>query len=114
LLEKVDWMNMLFDFYGQLLTDRQQDLMELYYCHNLSLGEIAGELKITRQAVYDTLKRSELTLSRYEAKLSLVTKYKSERNKLAHAAAILEGCGAVDNNGRVQEARKIIEDVLKM
>ena len=47
MLEKVAWMNMLFDFYGQLLTDRQKDLMELYYCQNLSLGEIAGEFKIT-------------------------------------------------------------------
>jgi len=114
LLEKVAWMNMLFDFYGQLLTDRQKDLMELYYCHNLSLGEIAGEFKVTRQAVYDTLKRSEQTLSRYESKLGLAAKYKTERNRLACAAAMLEECGATDNNGRVQEARKIIEEVLEM
>lgn len=114
MLEKVAWMNMLFDFYGQLLTDRQKDLMELYYCQNLSLGEIAVEFKVTRQAVYDTLKRSEQTLSRYESKLGLAAKYKTERNRLACAAVMLEECGAADIDGRVQEARKIIEEVLEM
>jgi len=114
LLEKVAWMNMLYDFYGQLLTDRQKDLMELYYCHNLSLSEIAGEFKVTRQAVYDTLKRSEQTLSRYESKLGLAAKYKTERNRLACAAAILEECETAQSSDRLQQARKIIEEVLKM
>lgn len=114
MLEKVAWMNMLFDFYGVLLTDRQKDFMDLYYCHNLSLGEIAGEFNVTRQAVYDTVKRAEQVLSQYEEKLGLVTKYRSERNKLAAAASILEDIEAVGKDGRVQQARKIIEEVLEM
>jgi predicted DNA-binding protein YlxM (UPF0122 family) len=114
LLDKVAWMNMLFDFYGQLLTDRQKDFMELYYCHNLSLGEIAGEFNVTRQAVYDTLKRAEQVLSQFEAKLGLVAKYITERNKLAAAAAILEEYETAESGGRLQQARKIIEEVLKM
>jgi predicted DNA-binding protein YlxM (UPF0122 family) len=114
LLDKVAWMNMLFDFYGQLLTDRQKDFMELYYCHNLSLGEIADEFKVTRQAVYDTLKRAEQVLSKYEAKLGLVARFKTERNKLADAAAILEEFETVGKDDRLQQAREIIEEVMKM
>ncbi|MFX4261737.1 YlxM family DNA-binding protein [Pelotomaculum propionicicum] len=114
MLEKVAWMNMLFDFYGVLLTERQKDFMDLYYCQNLSLGEIAGEFNVTRQAVYDTLKRAEQVLSQYEEKLGLVTKSTAERNKLATAAAMLEEYETVKSDGRVQQARKIIEEVLEM
>lgn len=114
MLEKVAWMNMLFDFYGELLTERQKDFMDLYYGQNLSLGEIAVEFNVTRQAVYDTLKRSEQVLSQYEDKLGLVTKSASERNKLAAAAAMLEEYETAENDGRVRQARKIIEEVLEM
>lgn len=114
MLEKVDWMNILFDFYGVLLTERQKDYMDLYYCHNLSLGEIAVEFKVTRQAVYDTLKRAEQVLSQYEEKLELVAKSTAERNKLTAAAAMLEECETAENGGRVQQARKIIEEILEM
>lgn len=114
MLEKVDWMNMLFDFYGVLLTERQKDFMNLYYCQNLSLGEIAAEFNVTRQAVYDTLKRAEQILSQYEEKLGLVKKTTAERNKLAAAAAMLEEFETVDNAGNVRQARKIIEEVLEM
>lgn len=114
MLEKVDWMNMLFDFYGVLLTERQKDFMNLYYCQNLSLGEIAAEFSVTRQAVYDTLKRAEQILSQYEEKLGLVKKTTAERNKLAAAAAMLEELETADNGGRVRQARKIIEEVLEM
>lgn len=114
MLEKVDWMNMLFDFYGVLLTERQKDYMDLYYCQNLSLAEIAVEFNVTRQAVYDTLKRAEHVLSQYEEKLGLVTKSMAERNKLTTAAAILEECENMENGGSVQQARKIIEEVLEM
>jgi predicted DNA-binding protein YlxM (UPF0122 family) len=51
MLEKVAWMNMLFDYYGELLTERQKIFMDLLL-QNLSLGEIAVEFNVTRQAVY--------------------------------------------------------------
>lgn len=114
MLEKVAWMNMLFDYYGELLTERQKIFMDLYYCQNLSLGEIAGEFNVTRQAVYDTLKRAEQVLSQYEEKLGLVTKSTTERNKLAVAAAMLKEYEIIESDGRVQQARKIIEEVLEM
>jgi len=83
-------MALLYDFYGQLLTARQRQLFELYYDHDLSLGEIAEEFKVSRQAVHDLLKRAEKILEEYEAKLGLVTKYMEERQHLARLAEVLK------------------------
>ena len=63
MFEKIAWITMLYDFYGQLLTERQRDFVELYYGQNLSLGEIAGEFNVTRQSVHDTLKGRSSFLS---------------------------------------------------
>lgn len=68
-------MNLLYDFYGQLLTKKQRTFFDLYYQADLSLGEIAAQHDVTRQAVYDILKRSERALEEFEAKLNLVDKY---------------------------------------
>ena len=61
--------SLLFDFYGQLLSERQRQVMELYYEENLSLGEIAEEFNISRQGVYDALKTAQKSLEHYEEKL---------------------------------------------
>ena len=64
-MEKTLRMSLLFDFYGALLTERQQDVFQLYFGDDLSLGEIAEELRISRQAVYDTLRRVGLILEEW-------------------------------------------------
>ena len=64
--------NLLFDFYGALLTERQKEFVKLYFCDDLSLGEIAQRFKISRQAVHDTLKTARESLEEYEKKLNLV------------------------------------------
>ncbi len=81
-LDKVLRVNKLFSFYGPLLTDRQQEFVELYYYHDLSLGEIAEQQEISRQAVYDNLKRSESALEEYEQKLGLVKHYENVSQEL--------------------------------
>lgn len=73
-MENIVRIGILFDFYGKLLSDRQYDAIELYYIHDLSLAEIGEELEISRQSVYDTLKRGEDKLIGYEKKLKLVKK----------------------------------------
>lgn len=60
---------LLLDCYGDLLTDRQRQIMELYYCEDLSLAEIGGSLGITRQAVRCLIIRTEDILKNYESKL---------------------------------------------
>ncbi len=75
-LEKLLEIGLLFEQYKILLTDKQQEIVSLYYNEDYSLGEISENLKVSRQGVYDTLKRSEKILREYEAKLGLVAKMK--------------------------------------
>ena len=56
-IEKTNRMNALFEFYSTLLTEKQMNYMELYYADDFSLGEIAEEYEVSRQAVYDNIKR---------------------------------------------------------
>lgn len=83
MLEKTTRMNLLYDFYSALLTDKQRMFMELYYYDDLSLAEIAEQYNVSRQAVHDNIRRSEAQLEEYEAKLHLLKKYE-QRLQLAH------------------------------
>ncbi|MBB5178927.1 hypothetical protein HNQ44_000349 [Planomicrobium koreense] len=78
-LEKTTRMNYLFDFYQELLTPKQRSYMELYYLDDHSLGEIAEAYNITRQAVYDNIRRTEAMLEEYEAKLQLFEKFQKRQ-----------------------------------
>ncbi|MBO4725345.1 MAG: HTH domain-containing protein [Firmicutes bacterium] len=64
--------SLLYDFYGELLSERQKEVLTLRYEDDLSLAEIAEELGISRQGVHDALKNGEKALQRYEEKLGLV------------------------------------------
>ncbi len=68
-------INSLFDFYQSLLTPKQRNYMALYYLDDYSLGEIAEEFQVSRQAVYDNIKRTEQMIEEYEAKLLLFERY---------------------------------------
>ncbi|EOH98646.1 hypothetical protein UAW_01242 [Enterococcus haemoperoxidus ATCC BAA-382] len=74
-IEKTNRMNALFEFYSTLLTEKQMNYMEMYYADDFSLGEIAEEYDISRQAVYDNIKRTEKILEEYEKKLHLFSDY---------------------------------------
>ncbi|HSP22249.1 MAG TPA: putative DNA-binding protein [Planococcus sp. (in: firmicutes)] len=82
-LEKTTRMNYLFDFYQELLTPKQRSYMELYYLDDHSLGEIAEAYGITRQAVYDNIRRTEAMLEEYEAKLQLFEKFQKRQQLVA-------------------------------
>jgi len=75
-IEKTNRMNTLFEFYATLLTKKQMNYMELYYADDFSLGEIAEEFNVSRQAVYDNIKRTEKILEDYEYKLSMYSDYR--------------------------------------
>ncbi len=66
-----DRANRMFDAYGRLLTAQQQRLLQRYYQDDLSLGEIAAQMRVSRQAVHDGLRRAVVALERYEAALHL-------------------------------------------
>ena len=68
-------MALLYDFYGDMLTDRQKEFYDLYYNEDLSLAEISEHIGITRQGVRDSIVRAERTLQELEDKLGLVARY---------------------------------------
>ncbi len=74
-LEKKQRVNLLMDCYMDLLTDKQREYLSLYYEEDLSLSEIAEDLNVSRNAVYDNLKRAVASLEDYEKKLHLLEKH---------------------------------------
>ena len=74
-IEKTNRMNALFEFYAALLTDKQMNYIELYYADDYSLAEIAEEFQVSRQSVYDNIKRTEKILEDYEKKLHMYSDY---------------------------------------
>lgn len=81
-IEKNYRINSLFEFYQPLLTKKQNDYLELYYGDDYSLGEIAENIHVSRQAVYDNIKRTESILEDYEQKLHLYAEFQA-RNRQA-------------------------------
>lgn len=75
MLEKTNQVNLLFDFYASLLKGKQREYLELYYLDDLSLGEIAEMHEVSRQAVYDHIKRAEKQLFEYDQKLCLAERH---------------------------------------
>jgi len=76
-LSKTTRINLLFDFYEPLLTEKQRTFLKYYFHDDFSLGEIAGEFGISRQAVYEHIKRAEQVLESYEGKLGLLVRHES-------------------------------------
>lgn len=75
-------MSMLYDFYGEVLTQRQQEFYDLYYNEDLSLGEIAENSGISRQGVRDVIVRAEDTLTELEEKTGLMRRFLAVRTQL--------------------------------
>lgn len=90
MIEDIVQKTLLFDFYGQLLTDKQRDIVEMYYSDDFSLSEISEQIGISRQGVYDALKRAETTLKEYEARLRLVEKFLQQKSILAKVSLMLD------------------------
>ena len=78
-MDKLGIKLLLFDVYGCLLTDKQQQALALTYNEDYSLGEIAAMLNISRQAVFDSIRRGEELLQNYDEKLGLIAKNRRER-----------------------------------
>ncbi|HHV93155.1 MAG TPA: putative DNA-binding protein [Firmicutes bacterium] len=82
MIDQTVHMGLLFDFYGQLLTEKQRLFFSLYHQDDLSLGEIAEQYGVTRQAVYDIIQRSQKTLINFEEKLGLIKRHIRQREQL--------------------------------
>ncbi|MDE6674909.1 MAG: YlxM family DNA-binding protein [Acetatifactor sp.] len=82
-MEKIYQQALLYDFYGELLTEHQRSVYEDAVCNDLSLGEIAQDRGISRQGVHDLIRRCDKILQEYESKLRLVEKFMNAREKVA-------------------------------
>ena len=89
-------VSVLLEFYGQLLSEKQLEIMNYYYNDDLSLREIADMIGITRQGVHNTLKRSEGFLREFEDKLGLYGKWQEMKAELE----VIEECLTDIYNGR--------------
>ena len=98
---------MLFDFYGDLLTDRQKEYYDLHYNSDLSLFEIAEMHGVSRQSVWDIIRRAEQTLRETEEKTGLVARAMQRRAAAAEIAALAETLP--DNGVKREILRRLAE-----
>ncbi len=89
MLDQLNKINLLFDIYSPLLTKRQQEVLHLYFSDNYSLGEIAAEYNISRQAVYDLIQRALGSLNKLEEKLGLYRLFNDQQKLLTEAESLL-------------------------
>ena len=100
-------MTMLFDFYGELLTDRQKEFFDLYYNEDLSLTEIAENAGISRQGVRDVIVRAEATMQEVEDKTGIIKRFEKQR---PHLDAIEAAAAEINNiNFRRYEDPRLTE-----
>lgn len=106
-LERTMRMNYLYDFYQTLLTEKQQKYIELYYLEDFQFSEIAEAMDVTRQAVYDNLKRSRDLLEHYEETLSM---YKNFNKRLELYKDLKEALGD-DTSAEVKDILNRLENL---
>lgn len=99
-------LSMLLDFYGQLLTENQYTCLDLHCNQDLSMGEIAQELNISRQGVYDFIKKGRERLLEYEERLGLLKRFTENNRKLKEIRELL-------SDGHSREAEKKLDEVIK-
>lgn len=97
-------MAMLFDFYGDMLTDRQKEFYDLYYNEDLSLSEIAENHGITRQGVRDVIVRGEAYLVELEEKTGLIQRFHSMQEQLNQVSECVTAVETL-NNERFQDSQ---------
>ena len=112
-IDEIVEISNLYDFYGALLKENHRQILEDYIWNNLSLAEIANERDITRQGVYDIIKRSSKELRLYEEKLSLVHKFQKTKemvNQIQTLAKSVDGYN--ENIEKIQQiSAKILDEL---
>lgn len=110
-IDKFVHLNKLFILYKSLLTEKQSTILDYYFGEDLSLGEISDEISVSRQAVFDTIKRCEGILNDYEQKLGLYKKEIEDNLRIEKIISILDEI-SIDCNLK-DERIKIIRDICK-
>jgi len=108
-LAKTNRINMLFDFYEPLLTEKQRTFLTYYFHDDYSLGEIAEQFSVSRQAIYEHIKRAESALEEYEGKLQLLAKHE---RRLAAAERVADELDRLGDTPEAERARTLLRELL--
>jgi len=108
---------LLYDFYGELLTEKQKTVFEYFHLNDFSLTEIAQQLNISRQAVRDLLKRTEAILDGYEKKLALVEKFSVQKSMVRKIKLLAEEIETAEKDdskitGKIEQIKTIADEIL--
>ncbi|MBQ1526066.1 MAG: YlxM family DNA-binding protein [Lachnospiraceae bacterium] len=120
-MERIVRQNLLYDFYGELLTGHQRQIYEDAIFNDMSLSEISENYGITRQGVHDIIKRCDKALQGYEDKLHLIERFEKVRECAAELKGLIEGLdgrnadpGPQNNkNEDIKRARELTDIILK-
>lgn len=110
---KIVEQSMLYDFYGELLTEHQKKIYEDVIFNDLSLSEIAMEAGITRQGVHDLVKRCDKILRGYEDKLHLVERFMSTRKEIEMVRQRLQTYQTSKEPALIEEVLTMTEKILQ-
>lgn len=111
-MDEILKQSLLYDFYGELLTEHQKEIYEQFIVEDLSLSEIAKDAGISRQGVHDLVKRCDKILEEYEAKLHLVEKFLSIKEKVHQINELLKDA-KTDESQLIQDIRKISGEIIE-
>lgn len=112
-LDEIVRQSILYDFYGELLSDHKKRIFEDYILNDLSLGEIAAEQGISRQGVYDIVKRCTTELRDYEDKLELIHKFRIIKEKVEQIKEIVNDAVNKSDAGNISQISALADDILK-
>lgn len=112
-LEEIVLQSILYDFYGDLLSDHKRQIFEDYVLNDMSLSEIATEQGISRQGVYDIVKRCTIEMKIYEEKLSLVRKFQAIKDKVNTMKAIVSDTTNTGDITQINIITILADDILK-
>ncbi len=112
-MEKIVRQALLYDFYGELLTEHQKSVYSDIVLNDLSYSEVARDEGISRQGVYDLVKRCDKILEEYESKLLLVEKFLETKERVSKIHELATDLKTMTENSQLQEKINAIEEISK-
>ena len=113
-MESIVKQNLLYDFYGELLTEHQRNVYEDVIFNDMSLAEIAEEQGISRQGVHDLIKRCDKTLAGYEEKLHLISKFQKTREMVGEIQRLTREFQITKDMELIRQIEQISSDITEI
>ena len=111
-MEKIYEQTLLYDFYGELLTEHQRQVYEEAVYNDMSLGEIAQVEGISRQGVHDLIRRCDKILMEYESRLHLVERFAKAKEKIREIERLTDQAQEGQGSEQLVQIRKLAEELM--